>query len=468
MNRVKSSIAKMPSVTSSTLAVTLFWCCTAMAIVEEAPAEMRDLSYSPYVSQSFPDKVYWGDTHVHTNLSLDAYILGNRKLGPDEAYRFARGETVRLYNGLEEKLNRPLDFLVVADHASSMGLFPKLEVSDQVLLQTKTGRSLHARYEAIKHNFEMSDPDVRDFVLDIGLGKVAVKEEKFRQSVWQENIASAEAFNDPGKFTTFIGYEWTSEPALDPEVLRSSLHRVVIFKDGGDKAGQVLPFTRNDGQAPEELWAYMANYQQQTGGDILAIPHGANVSNGAMFATNDAYGQPFSQSYARTRSRWEPLFEVTQRKGDSETHPLLSPRDEFADYETWNSWPENLQQRGLNKTWRDWSDEEKNKKRYEYARSVLKIGLQKQFELGVNPFKFGMIGSTDVHSSLSMIDESSYILSPKFESATKRIKDFRYSAAGYAGVWATENTREALFAAMQRKETYASTGPRIAVRLFGG
>ena len=202
----------------------------------------------------------------------------------------------------------------------------------------------------------------------------------------------------------------------------------------------------------------------------MAIPHGSNVSNGDMFALADSYGEPLSPSYAKTRSRWEPLLEVTQIKGDSETHPVLSPSDEFADYETWNSWPHNLKQRGLDKPWADWSDEEKHKKRFEYARSALKLGLEKQFELGINPFKFGLIGSSDAHTSLSMMRESNYggRNSIPDEPSEERIERFFNSAAGYAGIWASENTREALFAAMKRKETYATTGPRMTVRFFGG
>jgi Protein of unknown function (DUF3604) len=423
-------------------------------------------SYSPHADQSFPTNVYWGDTHVHTRLSYDAFIFGNRMRGPDEAYRFARGDAISMNNGMKAKLQRSLDFLVVADHGAAIGQFLKLELADPVLLQTKSGRSLYTRYQAIKDNFYWSNPEDPSFIADVFLGKDDVKDAVFLQSVWDEVIASAEKFNDPGRFTAFIGYEWTSEKERASTDSRGNLHRVVIFRDGKDKVEQVLPFTRNDSLNPEDLWAYMSNYQQKTGGDILAIPHGPNISNGNMFALTNFQGQPLSQSYARTRSQWEPLLEVTQGKGDSETHPLLSPTDEFADYETWNAWQETIKERGLDKPWKDWSDKEKNKKRYEYARSALKLGLQKQFELGVNPFKFGMIGSTDAHTALSMVSENNF--GGRFEPSPMRIKQFKSSAAGYAGVWATENTREALFAAMKRKETYTTTGPRMTVHFFGG
>lgn len=220
-------------------------------------------SYSPYANQSFPSNVYWGDTHVHTNLSIDSYITGNRKLGSNDAYRFARGESVVMHNGMKARLERPLDFLVVADHAFAVGLLPKLELSDPILLKTETGRSLHARFQRIKDSLFWTNESDKDFVWDIWFGKHDVKDELFRQSVWQDVIASAETFNDPGQFTAFIGYEWTSEQSRESVDLKGNFHRVVIFKDGRDKAGQVLPFTRNDGQDPEDLWAYMENYQQK-------------------------------------------------------------------------------------------------------------------------------------------------------------------------------------------------------------
>ena len=470
MRGVKSINVKKSLRSRIRLSVTTLMICTSIVGVEAASTESDTASYSIHADRPFPTNVYWGDTHVHTNLSIDSFITGNRKLGPNDAYRFARGDSVAMHNGMNARLHRPLDFLVVADHAFAVGLLLKLDLSDPAVLNTETGRSLHARYQKIRDKLSWYNPADSDFIPDIWFGKGDVKDETFRRSVWQEIISSAENFNDPGRFTTFIGYEWTSEESRESVDLKGNLHRVVIFKDGGDKVGQVLPFTRNDGQDPEDLWAYMSNYQKKTGGEVLAIPHGSNVSNGDMFALTDSYGEPLSQSYAKTRSLWEPLLEVTQVKGDSETHPLLSPLDEFADYETWNSWRHNVEQRGLDKPWTDWSDAEKNKKRSEYARSALMLGLEKKFELGINPFKFGMIGSTDAHTSLSMVSENNYggRNSIPDEPGAIRIERFFNSAAGYAGVWARENTREALFAAMKRKETYATTGPRMSVRFFGG
>lgn len=423
------------------------------------------------VDRAFPDNVYWGDTHIHTNLSIDAFLTGNRLLGAEEAYRFARGETITLHNGATARLRRPLDFAVVADHAFAMGVLLKLDLSDPELLQTETGKVLHARYQAIKETLSWSNPTDPEFVWDIWFGEQDVKEPVFRSSIWDSVIESAEEFNDPGRFTAFIGYEWTSERPLGRDGLKSNYHRVLIFKDGKDKVGQVLPFTRNDGESPQELWQYMSDYQEKTGGEVLAIPHGGNVSDGKMFALTDYFGNPLSRSYAETRTAFEPLFEVTQIKGDGETHPLLSAMDEFADFETWNGWENDIERRGLDKPQNEWSEEEKRKKVYEYARSALKLGLQQESELGVNPFKFGMIGSSDAHTSLAMMDENNYggrNTIPDERYNPERIDRWFNSAAGYAGVWAEQNTRESLFAAMKRKEVYATTGPRITLRFFGG
>ena len=275
--------------------------------------------------------------------------------------------------------------------------------------------------------------------------------------MWDEVCANADRHNDPGVFTAFIGYEWT--PATqDPK--SPNLHRNIIFEGGADQAGQVLPFSIQDSRNVEDLWAYLKDYEDRVGGQVLAIPHNGNLSAGVMFGPNDYDGQPITTEYAKTRSRWEPIYEVTQYKGDGETHPILSPTDEFAAFERWDV-AGFFGERPAN-----WEEQ----KRREYARSALKIGLDQQVKLGVNPFKFGMIGSTDAHTSLSTADEDNFWGKLAFyEPSPYRLKrSWHFSASGYAAVWATENTRESIFAAMKRKETYATTGPRMTVRFFGG
>ena len=427
---------------------------------------------SPKVEQSYPDNVYWGDTHLHTNLSMDAYNQGNRNLGPEQAYRFAKGETVSSHTGMKVKLRRPLDFLVIADHAINAGVMQGLEAQDAELLTSPIAQRWAKILEKIN---SVGGPDsaksaaLYEQLFYAGFKDGVAGSDRFRHSLWKGHAKLADAHNSPGKFTAFIGYEWT-------EVLYY-LHRVVIFKDSAEKAGQVIPFSQYDSNDPEKLWDYLSAYEKKTEGEVLAIPHNSNLSYGFMFALEDAQGTALSKSYAQTRSRWEPLLEVTQYKGDSETHPLLSPEDEFSDFEKRTSG--DLAEGSRPVQWRkdlflnhyaSWVDKSISMRQenpgamrqFEYARSGLKLGLEQQARLGINPFKFGMIGSTDSHTSLSVTEEDNYW------KDTSSSKSFAMSAAGLAGVWAEENTRDSLFAAMKRKEVYATTGPRITVRFFGG
>lgn len=422
-------------------------------------------SYSPSVGKDYPQQVFWGDTHLHTSYSMDAAAMGDKGNGAADAFRFARGEAVRAQNGMQARLNRPLDFLVVSDHAEYLGLVNKLAQGDPLLQRDPVGKRWMAMMKAggdevFKVLFEMNG--------DIDSNHKSLNAPKLEKSAWAETCAAADRYNEPGKFTAFIGYEWTSMPG------GNNLHRVVVFADGAKKAGQVMPFSAFDSEDPEALWRYLDNYERKTGGRVLAIPHNGNVSNGLMFALTDRKGDAITRHYAEVRSRWEPLVEVTQIKGDGETHPKLSPDDEFADFERWDKG--NLTGIAL-----------KNDAMLpqEYARSALKLGLQQQEALGVNPFKFGMIGSTDAHTSKSAIEENNFWGKfTVYEPSAKRAEKTAYvkgkqgkvfdlggeemSASGYAAVWATENTRQALFEAMQRRETYASTGPRMTVRFFGG
>jgi hypothetical protein len=442
---------------------------TALGDPEDMPEPPK--IYSPYVERTaadsnFVEGVYWGDTHLHTSYSTDAGMFGNT-LGPDVAYRFARGEEVLTSHGLRVRLIRPLDFLVVADHAENLGLAPFIAESNPELLKSEWGRMVHDLVKAGKSR-EAFQAWLTDAVT---AGTDPIDNPRMARTVWEREIDFADEYDEPGRFTALIGFEWTS---IATKQAPGNLHRVVIFKDGADKAGQVLPFSTFDSYDPEDLWDYMASYEKATGGSVLAIAHNGNVSNGLMFPVERLNGQPVDLDYVEARARFEPLYEVTQIKGDGEAHPLLSPDDEFADYGTWDK----SDIAGF-KPKEDWMLQ------YEYARSALQIGMQLEQKLGVNPYKFGMIGSTDAHTSLATTREENFFgkaphLEPKADrwehviiaslAGDPKLSSYSYEsiAGGLAAVWARENTREGLFDAMQKKETYATTGTRITVRFFGG
>ena len=421
-------------------------------------------SYSPYAGSDQPRNVYFGDTHLHTTYSPDAGLVGNVKLTPSDAYKFARGDEIEAHNGMIAKLNRPLDFLVVSDHAEYMGIVPLIRESDPRLMKNEWGKRWHDMYKAGPD--QAMEAALEIVSGSIATGEIRIEDDEITRSVWDIMTSTADTYNDPGKFTAFIGYEWTTMPKGD------NLHRVIIFKDGAEKAGQIVPFSAFDSQDPEDLWAFLDQYEKNTGGKIMAIAHNGNVSNGLMFSDKTVEGKPLSQAYAKMRSRWEPLYEVTQMKGDGEAHPYLSPDDEFADYETWDKG-------NLDGT----SAKKESMLVYEYGRSALKLGLKHEANLGANPFKFGFIGSTDAHTALATAEEDNQwgkltnkepsnhrAELPLIPSKTPELTTwgFEQAASGYAAVWAKENTREALFEAMQRRETYATTGPRMRVRFFGG
>ena len=420
--------------------------------------------YSPYLHQAQPNRVFWGDTHLHTSYSTDAGMVGNR-LGPDEALRFAKGEKVISSTGVPVRLIRPLDFLVVADHAENLGLAPLIQDSDPQLLRDPMGKRYHdlvksgQGWEAYQL-WKKSGAELKD----------SMPNPELQRSVWHRLIDIVHAHNQPGVFTAFHGFEWTSTPDL------RNLHRVVIFRDGKDEAKQVVPFSIFDSVDPEDFWDYLETYEKKTGGRALAIPHNGNLSQGLMFATTTYSGKPLTKAYAERRMKWEPIYEVTQMKGDGEAHPALSPNDEFANYYKW-----------------DRGDFGLNAKKpemlpHEYARSALKLGLEQQAKIGANPFKFGMIGSTDSHTSLSTTREENFF--GKFSGAepgsearfddlvsqdmrpggdgSLNVYHWESLASGLVGVWARQNTRESLWDAMARKEVYATTGTRMLVRVFAG
>ncbi len=405
-------------------------------------------------------RLFWGDTHLHTSVSTDAAARGNR-LGLDAAYRFARGETVTSSTGQEATLRRPLDFLVIADHSDGMGFFGMLAEGHPLIMEEELGRRWHQLVKEGKGSLVAVEV-VNAFAQ--GTLPWETQDPKLMTPIWNANVDAAERFNDPGKFTAFIGYEWTSL------VRGNNLHRVVVLRDGADKARKSLPYTLGDSADPEDLWRWLARYEDTTGGKALAIPHNANLSNGMMFADVTLSGEPLTADYAERRQRWEPLIEISQYKGDGEAHPLLSPDDEFADYETWDVANLDMSQAKTD-----------DMLKYEYAREALKRGLAYQARWGANPFEFGVIGSTDSHTSLSTAAEDNFFgKHPGKEPSASRagqlqrtglagkIMGWQGVSSGYAAVWAEENTRESIWDAMKRREVYGTTGTRISVRMFGG
>ncbi len=448
------------------LLLTLVLLVTSTAVGQEWHPKKEDIpakkpEYSPYVEQHFPQRVFWGDTHHHSSFSVDGGLIGT-KLGPEESFRFARGEEMVSNTGQRVKLIRPLDFLVVSDHAEYLGIADLLATGNPELLATEAGREWAA---AMQKGGEAAWNTAVRLIDDFNKGTPRFRNARIERSVWERVVDIASRYNEPGKFTAFNAYEWTTTVNGD------NLHRVVIFRDGPDRVKQVLPFSAFDSQDPENLWKYMADYEKKTNGQVLAIPHNANISNGAMFAET-VKGRLMTRGYAERRARWEPLLEVTQMKGDGEAHPLLSPTDEFANFERWDK--SNIN--GVPK--------KRRMLKYEYARSALQIGLELEGRLGANPFKFGMIGSSDTHTALSTTREENYFGKlPHLEPNPKRAEEvvlrstvdkspvvyaWQMSASGLAAVWARENTRESLFDAMARKEVYATTGTRILVRVFAG
>jgi hypothetical protein len=448
--------------------------CTAVTVPAQvtaqdvpAPSTAKAIQYSPYLEDDYPNRVFFGDTHLHTAYSADAGLVGCT-LGPDDAYRFARGEKVTSSQGVPARLRRPLDFLVVTDHAENLGLPTALNEDSPVLKAKEWGRRIAEIYES-----KTSDAQIKSYEFWMEAtytGEDPLAGTPFGRTMWERATEAAERHNLPGTFTAFVGFEWTSQPN------GTNMHRNIIYRDGKDLADQVVPISSYDTDDPEKLWEWMKAYEEKTGGKLLAIPHGGNLSNGLMFDDVTLTGAELTQDYARRRMAWEPLYEITQIKGDGEAHPMLSPTDEFADYGTWDKGsfgPEPKTPEMLPR---------------EYARSAWKRGLAYEARLGANPFKFGVLGSTDAHTGLSTAAEDNFfgkvsLVEPtadpiRFEEAiTGRFTpddpsdDLTHGdaiAAGLAAVWARDNTRAALWDAMKRKEVYATTGTRLRVRVFGG
>ncbi|WP_170566377.1 DUF3604 domain-containing protein [Ruegeria atlantica] len=428
--------------------------------------------YSPYAERAYPTQVYFGDTHVHTGLSGDAGGGGTR-LMPRDAYRFARGEEVVSNTGQPVKLSRPLDFFMITDHSDAMGAITDIIGGAPNILADEQGRYFHEEFNkggeaALAAALELTAAFAQGQVspaLNYQPGNPAYAR------VWDDIIDAAEEYNDPGVFSTFIAYEWTSL------VAGNNLHRNVIFRDGQELTRQILPYTTTPpvgSPNPRDLWKWLENYEQTTGGRVLAIPHNGNLSNGWMFPLVDDFadGVHLDPAYAEARNKWERLYEPTQIKGDGEAHPFLSPDDEFSDFETWDYG--NL----------DASvPKEPEMLPGEYARSGLLRGLSLQKTLGANPFKFGLGGASDTHTGLTAPDNDNFFgkftgyepsaersqhVSKTYSDGTVALRSSQYITGGLTGVWAEENSREAIWDAMHRRETYATTGPRMRVRMFGG
>ena len=429
-----------------------------------------------------PSRVLWGDTHLHTSYSPDAYLMQNRSADPDTAYRYAKGyPVVHPYHKARIQIETPLDFLVVSDHGEFMGVVPKLLEGDPLVANTKTGKR-YRKMAAAGKEIEVFAELIAQ-VNGVVPPNPDLNNETVNRTVWGEIMEAADRHNEPGKFTAFMGWEWSSTPQ------GANLHRVVVMRGGKENGDNFLPFTSLDSDDPEDLWAWLEETAKKANTDFLAIPHNSNISKGLMFSLADSDGKAITPEYATLRMRWEPVVEVTQIKGDSETHPKLSPNDEFADYETYD----HLIEVEGTKAQSMFSDgflgglSEKDRKLIlenmeriaengDYARTALLRGLVLENRVGANPYKFAMIGSTDSHTAMSSAEETNFHGKMAIDSTPGTKKEdilpgtpgWDMGAAGLAAVWATENTREAIFDAMKRKEVYATTGPRIELRFFGG
>jgi hypothetical protein len=434
-------------------------------------AGLAMVSFAGVAESDSSRNVYFGDTHLHTSYSFDAFLNGNRSADPDTAYRWAKGlPVVHPYHRARVQIEAPLDFLVVADHAEYLGVIRKLyfdvhdgpaaEFAQQIRDAFDSGKGA-SLFTGVLPTSDLPSGSSENPISEAGAtGSFPVSDAMTQLSVstWAETTAAADRHNEPGKFTALIGWEWSSIPN------GANLHRVVMTSTDGETARRFMPYGSDQSSYPEDLWAWLDATSQETGASFVAIPHNPNISKGYMWSETFLDGTPYTAESARTRVRWEPVAEVTQYKGDSETHPDLSPDDEFADFE---EYPFYIQQ---------------NVTLYkaqigDYARSALRRGLEIEDRVGVNPFKFGMIGATDSHTGLAAYEEDNFWGKMAIDSTpeTKRkfaagrdVTGWNMGAGGIAGVWAEENTRESIFAAFRRREVYATTGSRMKVRFFGG
>ena len=471
-----------------------------LASVFSSACSFLAATFTPAVAQGNPDELLWGDTHLHTNLSTDAYFLGNYTADADTAYRFAKGEpAIHPRHRAKVQLETPLDFLAVTDHSQMLGLpYSLLTLKDPRVANTRLGKRLIELNESGRagdafglfifglNSFgedEKRPPKIgpltalrwriADLFSTPNMRARAfrwitsdptlfddLRVEEISTSHWHSIIDAAERHNDPGNFTALIGWEYTPTPN------GANLHRVVMTPDNGATAKKFSPYSSADSANPEDLWRWLDETKTATGADFVSIPHNSNISKGEMFARVTTAGDPIDDGYARLRSNWEPVAEVTQIKGTSETHPILSPNDEFAGFEFFNV---------LIESRADGSLARPDVNEGDYVRSALKTGLEIENDIGINPYKLGMIGATDSHTGLASAEEDNFMGKMAMDSIPEAkaegfagVTGWEMSASGLAGVWARENTREEIIAAFKRREVYGTTGPRIAVRFFGG
>lgn len=469
--------AKLLSISTAALLISLSACQPAANTEADSTATntAKDMAKTVKIERTATKNAYFGDTHVHTKNSFDAFIVGTRTKA-DDAYRFAKGEAIDNGEGHQIKLDGPpLDFYAVTDHGEYMGVVAAMRDKDSHISKTETAKSIFGLFGG-------SREDRMNAFIKIGTTIVTGEEiddiydRDFIDSAWAENVAAAEKHNQPGTFTTFAAYEFTAMEILgkiEDNIGAINLHRNVIFEDAAPKR----LFTTLDSPNPEDLWTWM-NGERAAGRNVLSVPHNSNGSNGQMFDLAMTDGTPFTAEYASNRIKNEPIVEMTQIKGTSETHPLLSPQDEFADFELY----EVLIGSPIK------SDIEKGS----FVRPSLARGLKLEAELGENPYQFGLIGASDTHVSAPSISEENHFgkfatdLQPGIRGsvppdgakdwpdgfveadAEELIAATQYGASGLAGVWAESNTREDIFNGMKNKETFATSGPRMRVRLFAG
>ena len=430
---------------------------------QTAPESATDAEVAALAPAEVPTggdrELLWGDTHLHTRNSVDAYASGLGSTDIDTAYRFARGIPVVFpKTGEKVQIDEPLDFVVISDHAENLGMNARIERGDDAVLATDLGKGWWeilkekggAAMSAAIMGFTVSEDERPGY-----FGPVTT--DAIRQTSWDAQIAAAERHNQPGKFTAMIGWEWSSTPNT------RNLHRVVMTNADGEVARQFLPFSYYISNRPEDLWSFFEQTSARTGADFIGMPHNSNLSDGLMFATKDSDGEDFTVDYARRRSRWEPVAEITQYKGTSETHPQLSPTDEFAGFEL-----RNMLLSGQATAVSEGS----------YLRSALLNGLREEQRLGVNPFQLGLGGATDSHTGLSSQREDEFHgkmaedHSPSERVGPDKVNaifpNVEMSAGGITGVWADYNNRQSIFDAFRRREVFATSGPRIRLRLFAG